>query len=50
MRRSTSCRAASFRLLCSHPRRSRADGSRSTAGRGSITRDFGVTLNEKFLN
>ena len=31
-------------------RGSHADGSRRTAGRGSIARDFGVTLNEKFLN
>ena len=31
-------------------RGSRADGSRRTAGRGGIARDFGVTLNEKFLN
>lgn len=25
-------------------------GSRRTAGRGGIARDFGATLNEKFLN
>lgn len=31
-------------------RGSRADGSRRTAGRGGIARDFGMTLNEKFLN
>ena len=31
-------------------RGSRADGSRRTAGRCGIARDFGVTLNEKFLN
>lgn len=31
-------------------RGSRADSSRRTAGRCGIARNFGVTLNEKFLN
>lgn len=31
-------------------RGSHADGSRRTAGRGGIARDFGVTLNEEFLD
>ena len=31
-------------------RGSRADSRRRTAGRCGIVRDFGVTLNEKFLN